>query len=350
MDRKGKQKIKLKVVTAILTGLIPILFAIKLIFDKMTFQNQNQELTAIYPELKKPLDENLSFYASMIMRSDILIMLTICALFVIVIIVLRILMESEVEDRTAEAEWELNNIYEQQFSDLKERLADEENSTKTLITDISHQLKTPLASIRMSHDLSLTENLTDEERQSFLATETQEIQKMETLLGELVKLSRLENSMILINCEKCSLKNTISEAVGQIFIKARGKKIEISVDLEKDVEISHDRKWTVEALANILENAVKYSEDGGKILIRVSSLYSHVLIQVDDEGIGIPEGEEHEIFKRFYRGSNAKNMVSEGAGVGLYLARSIIEQQGGSIVAKGKKDKGTIFQILLPLN
>lgn len=148
------------------------------------------------------------------------------------------------------------------FSDLKERLAQEENSTKALITDISHQLKTPLASIKMSHELSLSSDLSEEERKSFLETETQEILKMEVLLDELVKLSRLENSMIQITCEKCSIKKTISEAVSQIYIKANAKDIEICVDMKKDVETPHDHKWTVEALANILENAVKYSASG----------------------------------------------------------------------------------------
>lgn len=236
------------------------------------------------------------------------------------------------------------------FSNLKERLKQEENSTKALITDISHQLKTPLASIRMSHELSLSSDLSEEERQLFVETETQEILKMEALLDELVKLSRLENSMIQIKSEKCSMKKTISEAVSQIYIKANAKNIEICVDMEHDVETLHDHKWTVEALVNILENAVKYSTQRTMININVSCLVNHVLIQVEDEGIGIPEGELHEIFKRFYRGSNAKDIVKEGAGVGLYLARSIIEQQGGTIVAKRNNGAGTIFQIMLPLS
>lgn len=115
------------------------------------------------------------------------------------------------------------------------------------------------------------------------------------------------------------------------------------------METLHDHKWTVEALANVLENAVKYSPGQTTVSILVSCLVNHVLIQVEDEGIGIPEGELHEVFKRFYRGSNARDVVKEGAGVGLYLARNIIEQQGGSIVAKRKNGSGTIFQIMLPL-
>lgn len=91
-------------------------------------------------------------------------------------------------------------------------------------------------------------------------------------------------------------------------------------------------------------------EEETTVNIVVNCLVNHVLIRVEDEGIGISEGELHEVFKRFYRGSNAKEAVKEGAGVGLYLARSILEQQGGSIVAKRKNESGTIFQIMLPLS
>jgi len=201
----------------------------------------------------------------------------------------------------------------------------------------------------MCHELAKSSELSEEEQKDFLMTETQEIRKMEVLLDELVKLSRLENNMIQIKKEKNSLKQTLSEAVSQVFMKAHEKNIEICVDMEGDVEISHDRKWTVEAIVNVLENAVKYSEPMTAINIRVSYLPSSVLLEVEDEGIGILEEELHEIFKRFYRGSKAKKMVKEGAGVGLYLARSIIEQQGGTIVAKRKSEGGSVFKIMLPL-
>lgn len=366
-------------------SLFAAIFFCKVSNEKKIYEDQGKELSAIYPELAEELRENISYYAAKNIQIDFWIMLAVVLLAVIVLAGIYLLLTSANKQKLTEAENDLNFVYEQllsfqnenmdilplpeesssqkfgevydklrelgyYFSDLKERLAQEENSTKALITDISHQLKTPLASIKMSHELSLSSDLSEEERKSFLETETQEILKMEVLLDELVKLSRLENSMIQITCEKCSIKKTISEAVSQIYIKANAKDIEICVDMKKDVETPHDHKWTVEALANILENAVKYSASGTTVNIYVSCLVNHVLIQVEDEGIGIPEGEGHEIFKRFYRGSNAKDLVKEGAGVGLYLARSIIEQQGGTIVAKRKNGSGTIFQITLPLS
>lgn len=385
MDRKGKQKISFICLTLSATALFVTIFFCKVLYEKKIFEEQKKELSIIYPELADELSENISYYAAKNIQIDFLIMLAAMLLTVIALASTYVLLTSANKHRVTEVENELNYIYEQllqfqngnvdmlplpeesswqkfgdvyeklrelgyYFSNLKERLAQEENSTKALITDISHQLKTPLASIRMSHELSLASDLSEEERQSFIETETQEILKMEVLLDELVKLSRLENSMIQIKYEKCSIKKTISEAVSQIYIKANAKDIEICVDMENDVETMHDHKWTVEALVNILENAVKYSPQRSLVNINVSCLVNHVLIQIEDEGIGIPEGEVHEIFKRFYRGSNTKDIVKEGAGVGLYLARSIIEQQGGSIVAKRKNGNGTIFQIMLTLS
>lgn len=247
--------------------------------------------------------------------------------------------------RIQEHLWELG-FY---FADLKERLAEEENSTKALITDISHQLKTPLASIRMSHELVKSETLTVQECREFLESETQEINKMELLLEELVNISRLESNMIQLKSEYQGMKQTIVEAVSQVFMKAHNKQMEVCVDFEADIPVKHDKKWTTEALVNVLDNAIKYSEEQTTVQIRVKRLTAHLLIEIEDEGMGITEEELHKIFKRFYRGSNARKCVKDGAGVGLYLARWIVEQQGGNMIAKRKIGKGSIFLITLPL-
>lgn len=234
------------------------------------------------------------------------------------------------------------------FEGLKRTLKEEENSTKALITDISHQLKTPLASLRMSYELAVGDQLTQEERREFKEQEKQEIEKLETLLKELVDLSRLETHMIRLNPSKESLKKTIAGAVSQVYMKARNKDMEIQVDMEADMEICHDRKWTEEALVNVLDNSVKYSGEHTNITVRVTPLAMNVLIEVEDEGIGIRTEELYQIYQRFYRGEDAKKMEEEGAGVGLYLARMILERQGGAIYAKQKAPKGTVFRITLP--
>lgn len=237
------------------------------------------------------------------------------------------------------------------FSDLKERYGQEEADTKALITNISHQLKTPLASIRMSHELAVGDYASKEERQEFMEQEEAQIAKLQELVDELVKLSRLEKNMITLSPVRAGIKQTITGAVSQIYPKAYAKRMEIGVELTEDTVICHDVKWTTEALVNVLDNAVKYSGAGKHIFIRVNTLTQYVLVEIEDEGIGIPREELHKIYHRFYRGSNIAS-DSEGAGVGLYLARWIIETQGGTITAKnnyGGEHRGTVFQIMLPI-
>lgn len=244
--------------------------------------------------------------------------------------------------------WETVRELGMYFEDMKFRLAEEEDSTKAFITDISHQLKTPLASLRMSHELVSGEDLTDEERTEFQVQEAREIEKLELLLGELVELSRLETHMIQIRPVKAELKKTITEAVTHIYVKAGNKNIGIEVDMDSDIQISHDPKWTAEAIGNVLENAVKYSEENTTVLVRVSTLVRNVLIEIIDEGMGIKSEEMHKIYHRFYRGKEAQKKVKEGAGVGLYLTRKILEQQGGTISARKRSGPGTVFKITLP--
>lgn len=244
--------------------------------------------------------------------------------------------------------WESMRELGEYFAELRTRLQQEEDSTKTLITDISHQLKTPLASLRMSHELVMGSQLTEEEKDEFMEQEEKEIEKLEMLLSELVNLSRLEAQMIQIRPAPASLRETITAAVGQIYMKARSKHIEIQVEMDGDMEICHDVKWTEEAISNVLDNAVKYSGEHTRILVRVIPLIKNVLIEIEDEGMGLKPEEITKVYQRFYRGVEAREKVKEGAGVGLYLTRMILERQGGTISAKRKIERGTIFKITLP--
>lgn len=235
------------------------------------------------------------------------------------------------------------------FVSLKEQLQTEEINTKTLITDISHQLKTPLASLKMSHELVVGNELSEDEKKEFLQQEEKEIEKLEFLLKELVNLSRLEAHMIQIQPTESSFKQTLTAAVSQNYMKARNQDIEIHINMEQDVCIYHDAKWTEEAIANVLDNAIKYSSAHTTITIRVTPLASNLMVEIEDEGIGLKADELPKIYQRFYRGAQARQKVREGAGVGLYLTRLILEHQGGTICAVRKIGSGTIFKLTLPL-
>lgn len=235
------------------------------------------------------------------------------------------------------------------FADLKERLSEEDESTKRLITDISHQLKTPLSSLKMSYELAVGENLSESEKREFILQEKRELDKLETLVGELVRLSRLESHMIQLDVRENDMAEVIADAVSEIFMKAHAKNITINAELEKDCKVLCDKRWTTEAISNVIDNAVKYSAEETHILVSAKRLPTLVVTDISDSGIGIPRDELNNIFKRFYRGKGASDYVKEGAGVGLYIARRILDDERGTIMAMQNPSGGTTFRITLPV-
>ena len=232
----------------------------------------------------------------------------------------------------------------------KKQLEDEKENTKSMITDISHQLKTPVSALRLSLELLGDEQITEEEKREFLERGKQEVEKLNHLMGTLVNLSRLEADMIRLEPRKASLKATLVRGVNGIYLKAEEKQIEMEMKEFSDMELLHDPRWTAEAISNVLDNAVKYSPAKSAIRIRVEPMVSYVLIEVEDEGIGIEKSEYPNIFKRFYRGKRPEAEAQEGAGVGLYLVRKIFEEQGGNVCALPAHGKGTVIRMMLPKN
>ena len=232
----------------------------------------------------------------------------------------------------------------------KERLIREEQETKSLVTDISHQLKTPVAALRMSLELRETTELTEEEERVCSGRELQEVAKLEELLNSFTQLSRLEADMIRIRPRMEGLRQTLAGAVGAVYMKAFRRGIELSLEEFRDRRLPHDPRWTREAFVNILDNAVKYSPENTSVTVRVSWLASAVMIEFEDQGIGVPQEEAHRIFQRFYRGNARQVQEGEGAGVGLYLARRILEAQGGTVCVKRGRRGGSNFIVTLPYN
>lgn len=229
-----------------------------------------------------------------------------------------------------------------------EILAGERDNTKTLVTDISHQLKTPLSALKSCFSVYLEAD-TMEEKREFGERCKFQLDKLENLTASLINISRLENAMILLTPAPVPLTDILVEAVNAVYGKAASRQITIDTEDFPDTTLYLDRKWTAEALFNLLDNAVKYSPAGTTVRIRVQTLCSFVRVEIEDQGIGIPKEEYNKIFKRFYRGRQETVQRTEGSGVGLYLSRKILEEQGGTLSVKAARGQGSIFVAQLPL-
>ena len=180
----------------------------------------------------------------------------------------------------------------------------------------------------------------------FLKSVRGQINKLDFLIQALVKTSRLETGVIQLEKEDHFIYDTLAQAMSGIVYSAEQKKIHVSVECPEDVRVSHDSKWTEEAIFNLLDNAVKYTPTGGSVHVSVAQWEMYVEIKVSDTGKGISESNRASIFKRFYREEEIHNQP--GVGIGLYLTREIVTQQGGYVTVESQVGKGSAFSIFLP--
>ena len=221
----------------------------------------------------------------------------------------------------------------------------EKEQVKSLISNMSHQLKTPLAGLMMYRELLEAPDLPQEKRKQFLEKMKQQSEKLDWILKSLFKMVRLEQGAIVFEPGAYSLKETLLGAVNTIYAKAEKKNLQICTEPFADRSVLQHPKWTGEVFENLLENAVKYTQPGGEIHIRVNSMELYTQIQIQDTGMGIPPQEQTEIFKRFYRGKAAENL--EGSGIGLYLSRLILEKEKGYMTVSSAPGKGSTFSVFL---
>lgn len=224
-------------------------------------------------------------------------------------------------------------------------ISEEKNKLKELVSDISHQTKTPIANIKLYLEM-MTDETDFDRNQEYLKKMNGQVDKLDFLLQSMVKMSRLETGTIKIQKQKTPLANTLAMAISNVIIKAEKKNITIDVQYDERLELNHDKKWTAEAIFNILDNAVKYTNDGGNIHIVVCKQELFTKISIEDTGKGIIPERQATIFTRFYREPEVHD--NDGIGIGLYLAREIIMLQNGYIEVHSKIGKGSTFMIYLP--
>lgn len=251
----------------------------------------------------------------------------------------------EEETLISKFNFKLKRLYEI-LNNNREEVKEEKESIQEIISDISHQVKTPIANLKIYNSTLLEREIPLNKQKEFHSLMETQINKLDFLMDSMVKVSRLEAGMINLKISDELLYETIAKSLSSIILQAEKKSVEVYVECDSSIKVQHDRKWTAEALFNILDNAIKYSKEGGKILIKAHDWESLVKVDIEDNGHGIEEKEFAQIFKRFYRGENVNDV--DGVGIGLYLCREIISKQSGYIKVKSKVGVGSTFTVFLP--
>lgn len=233
----------------------------------------------------------------------------------------------------------MRDVIQNNINDLKE----EKKFLADLLSDISHQLKTPLSSLILYNDIMLSKNLKEEQRKTFLLSNKNQLDKMNWLIKNLLKLAKLDAKAIQLNKENLSLNETIQDSIEALESKAYEQNIKVTFSEQDKVFLSHDRLWLAEALSNIIKNSIEHTSAGGNVNISLIHNPIYKRITIEDTGEGISEEDLPNIFKRFYKAKSSKK--TDSIGIGLALTKSIVESHGGIIEAQSKLKVGTKFTI-----
>lgn len=227
----------------------------------------------------------------------------------------------------------------------EDNLEQERDKIKALISDISHQTKTPIANILLYSSLLKEMGELSDESKELLEQICSSSENLNFLIGALIKTSRLETGIISVKAMENPVGKLLENVLSQVELKAQEKSIAINTQWSQEKAV-FDMKWTIEAVYNILDNGVKYTGDGGYINIRVKDYEMFCRIDIQDSGIGIDEEEQSKIFSRFYRSQSVQDI--EGVGIGLFLTREILSAQGGYMKVDSNVGEGSTFSVFLP--
>ncbi len=211
-----------------------------------------------------------------------------------------------------------------------------------MLSDISHQIKTPLTSITIMTDLLKTPDLEEEKRLEFAGRIDQQVSRMTWLVRNLLTLSQLEADMLKLKKEHIPLVSLVEKAIAPLELMADVRNVELHVDVDSNIHLICDEHWTVEAISNIIKNCLEHTPEGGQVVITGEQNNFSTNLYIRDNGEGIEKEERGHIFERFYKGKNASE---NSVGIGLALARQIVMQQNGTIEVKSELGNGTEFHL-----
>lgn len=236
-----------------------------------------------------------------------------------------------------------NNMIERLKASM-ELIKSEKIFLKNIISDITHQYKTPLASLIMFNELMIYEDdMSNEEIKDCLMSSREQLSRMEWLTLSMLKLTKLESKTVEFYIEDNDIKETIGKIIETLEFKIKEKNIDIVTKYMGKTIFSYDEKWLNEALTNIIKNSIEHSRDGEKVEIIYEESPITYTLKIKDYGEGIPKDEIYKVFERFYKGRTSNK--GDSIGIGLSLAKSIIEGLGGNIKAESEYGKWTCFKI-----
>lgn len=225
----------------------------------------------------------------------------------------------------------------------KEDVLKDKKNLEDVLSDISHQLKTPLTSMYVINDVLYEDTLKEKEKKELLTKNRKQLERIEWLVSSLLKISRIDSGTVHFKKEEIEIEKLIEKALEPITIALELKNQEVEIKGEKKLKVICDSNWTREAILNILKNAHEHSPEKTKISITYGTNALYTFIKITDEGEGIEEKNLKKVFKRFYKGDHNK----ESIGIGLNMAYTILSKQNGTIEVESKKGKGTTFTIKL---
>ena len=230
---------------------------------------------------------------------------------------------------------------------LKEQYSNEKKQKKymaDMLSDISHQIKTPMTAITIMNDLLKTPELSERQRMTYVEKIDSQTERIRWLVKNLLTMSRLEADMLELKSEEMGIEELLVDVLNPLYVLADAKQVELSVDIPEGIRLFCDRKWTAEALSNIVKNCIEHTDSGGEVSVTVLQTNFSTDVTVRDTGEGIAKEHLPYIFDRFYRAPGAS---SDSVGIGLSMSKQLIMRQNGMIEVKSELGVGTEFLVRL---
>jgi K+-sensing histidine kinase KdpD len=216
---------------------------------------------------------------------------------------------------------------------------------KNFLHSITHELKSPIASAKLQLETLLKRDLTQEKQNELLLNALHDTERLNHLVENILLAALVENNTFQLQREEVNLSEYLDKFLRQTIQKLSPKQ-KIEYNIQSNIFFSIDKASFPSIILNLLDNAIKYSDENSTIKIILSEKRNKILLSVSDEGVGIPEKEEENIFKKFYRIGNEETRTTKGTGLGLYIVKELVEKHNGTITVKNNIPKGTVFEIM----